>query len=119
MTTIVAAVNYSEPWYVQIIKSIVIFAVGLSLVPLVLVAERKILGRMQHRFGPNRVGPFGFGQPLADIVKLLTKEQFRPKTSIVWLFSLARIVSFLTAVAAFALIPFGSVQDIFGTPVGL
>jgi len=119
MTTILAAVDYYEPWYVQIIKAIVIFAVGLSLVPLVLVAERKILGRMQHRFGPNRVGPYGLGQPLADIIKLLTKEQFRPKTSIGWLFALAPIISILTAVAALAIIPFGHVQDIFGTPVGL
>ena len=56
---ILATVDYYEPWYVQIIKAIVLFAVGLQLVPLVLVAERKILGRFQHRYGPNRVGPFG------------------------------------------------------------
>ena len=115
---ILATVDYFEPWYVQIIKAIVLFAVGLQLVPVVLIAERKILGRMQHRFGPNRVGPFGAAQPLADILKLLTKEQFRPKTSIGWLFAVAPIVSILTAVAAFAIIPFGRTQDIFGTKVG-
>jgi NADH-quinone oxidoreductase subunit H len=115
---ILATVNYFEPWYVQIIKAIVLFAVGLQLVPIVLIAERKILGRMQHRFGPNRVGPFGLVQPLADILKLLTKEQFRPKTSIGWLFALAPIVSILTAVAAFAIIPFGRTQDVLGTKVG-
>ena len=54
-----ATVDYSEPWYVQIIKAIVLFAVGLQLVPLVLIAERKLLGRFQNRYGPNRVGPFG------------------------------------------------------------
>ena len=43
----------------QIIKAIVIFAVGLQLVPVVLIAERKLLGRFQNRYGPNRVGPFG------------------------------------------------------------
>jgi NADH-quinone oxidoreductase subunit H len=116
---ILATVDYSEPWYVQIIKAIVLFAVGLQLVPVILIAERKILGRMQHRFGPNRVGPFGAAQPLADILKLLTKEQFRPKTSIGWLFAVAPVVSILTAVAAFAIIPFGRTQDIFGTKVGL
>jgi NADH-quinone oxidoreductase subunit H len=114
-----ATIDYYEPWYVQIIKAIVLFAVGLQLVPLVLVAERKILGRFQHRFGPNRVGPFGLVQPMADILKLVTKEQFRPKTSIGWLFALAPIVSILTAVAAFAIIPFGRTQDIFGTKTGL
>ena len=115
----IATVDYFEPWYVQIIKAIVLFAVGLQLVPLVLVAERKILGRFQHRYGPNRVGPFGLVQPLADILKLVTKEQFRPKTSIGWLFALAPIVSILTAVAAFSIIPFGRTQDIFGTKTGL
>jgi len=111
-------VEYYEPWYVQIIKGIIIFAVGLQAVPLVLVAERKILGRFQHRYGPNRVGPFGALQPLADIVKLATKEQFRPKTSIGFLFAFAPIVSILTAVAALAIIPFGDRNDIFGTKVG-
>src|SRR5439155_3800979 len=114
-----ATIDYYEPWYVQIIKAIVLFAVGLQLVPIVLIAERKILGRFQHRYGPNRVGPFGFVQPMADIVKLLTKEQFRPKTSIGFLFAVAPIVSILTAVAAFAIIPFGDTQDIFGTRTGL
>ena len=96
-----------------------IFAVGLQLVPVVLLAERKLLGRFQSRYGPNRVGPYGALQPLADILKLLTKEQFRPTTSIGFLFVLAPIISILTAVAAFAIIPFGNVQNIFGTPVGL
>jgi NADH-quinone oxidoreductase subunit H len=115
----IAVVGYYEPWWIQIIKAIVIFAVGLQLVPIVLLAERKLLGRFQSRYGPNRVGPYGALQPLADILKLLTKEQFRPSTSIGFLFALAPMISIITAVAAFALIPFGDVQDIFGTKVGL
>jgi NADH-quinone oxidoreductase subunit H len=114
-----AEVGYYEPWWIQIIKGIVVFAVGLQLVPVVLLAERKILGRFQHRYGPNRVGPFGIAQPLADILKLLTKESFRPRTSVGWLFRLAPIISIMTAVAAFAIIPFGDTVDIFGTQVGL
>ena len=103
----------------QILKAIVIFAVGLQLVPVVLVVERKLLGRFQNRYGPNRVGPFGVLQPMADIVKLMTKEQFRPRTSIGWLFALAPLISIMTAVAAFAIIPFGDTVDIFGTKTGL
>ena len=114
-----ADATYYEPWYVQILKAVVIFAVALQMVPLVLLAERKLLGRLQGRYGPNRVGPFGAMQPLADILKLLTKEQFRPHTSIGWLFVLAPVISIVTAVAAFAIIPFGDTQDIFGTEVGL
>ena len=114
-----AVVGYYEPWWVQVIKALVIFVVALSLVPAVLLAERKLLGRLQSRYGPNRVGPFGALQPLADILKLLTKEQFRPTTSVGFLFAIAPVISILTAVAAFAIIPFGDTQDIFGTQVGL
>ncbi|HEV8153454.1 MAG TPA: NADH-quinone oxidoreductase subunit NuoH [Solirubrobacteraceae bacterium] len=119
MSLPLAEVGYWEPWWIQVLKGIIIFIIGLSLVPVILMAERKILGRMQHRFGPNRVGPYGFAQPLADILKLLGKENFRPRTSVGWLFRLAPIISIMTAVAAFAIIPFGDTVDIFGTKVGL
>jgi NADH-quinone oxidoreductase subunit H len=114
-----ALVGYFEPAWIQVLKAIVIFAIALQLVPVVLIIERKLLGRFQARYGPNRVGPYGALQPMADILKLLTKEQFRPTTSIGLLFALAPVISILTAVAAFAIIPFGDVQDIFGTKVGL
>ena len=96
-----------------------IFAVVFQLVPIVLLAERKILGRFQHRYGPNRVGPYGALQPMADIGKLLFKQQFRPNGSIGWLFALAPAISMFTAVATIALIPFSDTVDIFGTQVGL
>jgi len=114
-----AVVGYFEPAWVQVVKGIVVFAVGLQIVPVILLVERKLLGRFQGRYGPNRVGPYGVLQPLADIGKLLTKEQFRPSTSTGLLFALGPIISIVTAVAAFAIIPFGDTHDIFGTKVGL
>ena len=69
--------------------------------------ERKISGWAQQRVGPNRVGPLGLLQPLADIVKLIFKEELRPKAADKWLFYLAPVLSATTAFAAFAVIPFG------------
>jgi len=117
--TLLAEVGYYEDWWIQVLKALVIFAVVFQLVPVALLAERKVLGRFQHRYGPNRVGPFGILQPIADIGKLLFKEQFRPRTAVGWLFALAPAISMLTAVATIAIIPFSNVVDIFGTGVGL
>jgi NADH-quinone oxidoreductase subunit H len=114
-----ADVTYVEPWWMQVLKSLAIFLVGLNILPFMIVAERKVLGRMQNRYGPNRVGPFGVLQPMAEIVKFATKEQFRPRTAVAWLFALAPVISILTAVAALAIVPFGNTVDIFGTRVGL
>ncbi|MBV9362778.1 MAG: NADH-quinone oxidoreductase subunit NuoH [Solirubrobacterales bacterium] len=114
-----ANVNYFEPWWVQIVKSIVIFAVVFAILPILIVYERKLLGRFQSRYGPNRVGPFGLMQPLAEIVKFAMKEPMRPNTSIAYLFRLAPVISIITAIAALAIIPWGDVQHIFGQRVGL
>ncbi len=112
-------VTYFEPWWVQIVKALVIFAVIFAVLPILIVYERKLLGRFQNRYGPNRVGPFGLMQPLAEIVKFATKEAFRPTTSVGYLFRIAPMVAILTAVASLALIPYGNVQHIFGQRVGL
>jgi NADH-quinone oxidoreductase subunit H len=117
--TVLAEVGYYEEWWIQILKALIIFAVALGILPMIIIYERKLLGRFQSRYGPNRVGPFGLLQPLAEVIKFATKETFRPSTSVGTLFRLAPIISMVTAVAAFALVPFGDVQNIFGTPVGL
>jgi NADH-quinone oxidoreductase subunit H len=114
-----ATVGYYEAWWIQLLKGLVIFAVVFQLVPIVLLAERKVLGRFQHRYGPNRVGPFGILQPMADIGKLIFKQQFRPRTAVAWLFALAPAISMMTAVATIAIIPFSNTVDIFGKRVGL
>jgi len=117
--SVLAEVGYFEPWWIQLLKGLLIFAVVFQLVPIVLLAERKALGRFQHRYGPNRVGPFGILQPMADIGKLIFKQQFRPRSSVGWLFALAPAISMFTAVATMAIIPFSDTVDIFGSEVGL
>jgi NADH-quinone oxidoreductase subunit H len=117
--TVLGLVNYVEPWWIQIVKSLAIFLVIFALLPILIVYERKLLGRFQNRYGPNRVGPFGLMQPLAEIVKFATKEPSRPTTSVGFLYRLAPAIAILTAVGSLAIIPFGGVQNIFGTPVGL
>jgi NADH-quinone oxidoreductase subunit H len=119
VTAILAEVTLIEPWWIQVLKPLVIFAVGFTALPAVLMGDRKIMGRMQGRYGPNRVGPFGAMQPMADILKLLSKEASRPSTSIGFLYTLAPALSMVAAIATLAIIPFGNVVDIFGQPVGL
>ena len=89
---------------------------------LLVLAERKVMGFMQQRYGPYLVGPHGVLQPLADIVKLLFKEELRPKGADKWLFTLAPILSVTAAFAAFATVPWGAETTFFGLldePVGL
>jgi len=78
------------------------------------LAERKIMGFMQQRFGPYLVGPYGLLQPLADILKLLMKEELRPKGADKWLFTLAPVLAVTAAFAAFAPVPFGAETTFFG-----
>src|ERR1044072_4734986 len=97
-------VGFYEPWWMQILKAIAIFAVVFNLVPLALLADRKVLDRFQHRYSTNRVGPFGALQAIADIGKLVFKAQFRPTDANGWLFALAPAVPMVTAAAAMAVL---------------
>jgi NADH-quinone oxidoreductase subunit H len=117
----VAEVGFDESVLVLIVKSILIFAIVFAIVPLLTVLERKLIGRFQARYGPNRVGPFGILQPLADVIKLVSKEQFAPRTAVPWLMAIAPIISIFTAVATLALIPFGDTRSdgLFGANYGL
>lgn len=97
-----------------LIKLGLIFAVILSMAAYLVLAERKILGRMQLRHGPNRLGPFGLMQPLADVIKLVTKEDFVPDRADKWLFLFAPGLTALTALLAFVVVPFSPPLVIFG-----
>jgi NADH-quinone oxidoreductase subunit H len=119
MSLVTGSVSYFEPWWVQIVKAVVIFGVIFAILPMIIIYERKLLGRFQGRYGPNRVGPFGLLQPIAEIVKFAVKEPFRPTTSVGYLFRIAPMIAIVTAIASLALVPFGDVQHIFGERVGL
>jgi NADH-quinone oxidoreductase subunit H len=108
----------TESTLILIIKPIVIFVFVLQIVPVILWAERKLLGRFQSRIGPNRVGPKGLLQPLADVLKLLSKEQSTPETAVPWMMAIAPVISIVTAVATLAVIPFGP-RDAWGGDIGL
>ncbi len=116
MTTPLATVGFEVSFWSQLIVSLIIFLVIFQLVPVVLLVERKLLGRFQGRYGPNRVGLFGALQPLVDIVKLASKEDFRPRNSAKVIFIIAPVISLFTAVATIAIIPFGNTRtdDLFG-----
>ena len=94
---------FRSPWWVQIIKALAIFAVIFAVLPVLIVYERKLLGRFQGRYGPNRVGPFGLMQPLAEIVKFATKEPMRPTTAQPYLFRIAPMIAIVTGEGGSAL----------------
>ena len=91
-----------------LIKIAVLIFVGiLPLISYLVLAERKILGFMQVRLGPNRVGPWGLLQPVADIAKLLVKQDIIPSTAIRWAFIVAPCLVVAPAFVIFSVIPFG------------
>lgn len=108
---LVADVSFAESNWLLIVKSLVIFAVVLGIVPMILLLERKLLGRFQARYGPNRVGPYGLLQPLADVVKLLSKESYKPEAAVPVLWAIAPALVILSATATLAIIPFGDTVD--------
>jgi NADH-quinone oxidoreductase subunit H len=106
-----ADTGFAEASWILVVKSIVIFAIAFAVLPLLTVLERKLIGRLQNRYGPNRVGPFGLLQPLADVGKLIGKEPFRPGNAVATLYVIGPALMVLSAVLALAIIPFGDVKD--------
>ena len=110
----VQSLNDNIPLIVGSVKAVVIAVGIMSVVPALVWLERRLMGRFQVRLGPNRVGPFGFGQPMADTLKLLFKESIIQASADKFLFHLAPAVVVFTAIVAFAVIPFGAPFEIFG-----
>jgi NADH-quinone oxidoreductase subunit H len=110
-------------WVAQIASSLInIFAllgVFLTLFALISVLERKILGRMQNRYGPNRVGPFGLFQPVADGIKMLIKEDIVPVRADKIVHFLAPILIAATAILALGVIPYGRNMTPFAIDGGI
>jgi NADH-quinone oxidoreductase subunit H len=98
----------------QIVLTLFVFFMLLGSAAMMVYVERKVAALLQQRIGPSRVGPRGLLQPIADVVKLLFKEELRPAAADAFLFGLAPIISATCAFAAFAVIPFGTAVTFFG-----
>ena len=111
------AQELNQPWWIHAIKALIVPNLVLGLFAYLTLVERKLLGRMQLRYGPNRTGPFGLLQPIADLIKLLRKASFFPVAAVDILYIAAPAVAAFTALAAFSVIPFGGVWHIGGYDV--
>ncbi|MBI4692789.1 MAG: NADH-quinone oxidoreductase subunit NuoH [Gammaproteobacteria bacterium] len=119
--------SYLLTWFPDLVVTValILLKIVIVIVPLMgcvaylTLAERKIIGYMQVRIGPNRVGPKGLGQPIADALKLLMKEVIIPAGASKFLFLLAPVIALAPALAAWAVIPFGSEMAIAKINAGL
>ena len=109
------------PWWLSLVKALLLFVFLLLNTLIVIWFERRVIGRMQQRPGPNRTGPFGLLQTLADGVKLALKEDLTPKNADKLIFILAPAFFGAMAFVSFAIIPLGPTVSMFGhqTPLQL
>jgi NADH-quinone oxidoreductase subunit H len=106
--------SLSPLFIAQITLTLLVFVALLSSAAGMVYVERKVAAMLQQRLGPYLVGPRGLLQPLADVVKLMFKEELRPRAADPLLFALAPIISATAAFAAFAVVPFGAATTLFG-----
>ena len=97
-----------------LVKLLVVFVITLTAVAYTVLLERKVLGRMQNRWGPSRTGPFGLLQPLADGIKLFLKEDMMPLAVDRPLFLIAPMIALICALVSISVVPFGAVTRVQG-----
>src|SRR5262245_35545030 len=117
VATLATAANLDQfghdPWWLVLIKIVVVFAFLVVMTLFAIWYERRVVARMQVRPGPNRVGPFGLLQSLADGLKLAFKEDIMPTLADKAVFFIAPVISTICAFTAFAVMPFGPIVSIF------
>lgn len=101
------------------VKLSLILGITLTLAAYMVLAERKLLARMQNRYGPNRVGPYGLLQPLADLIKLITKEDIMPDEADAFIYYIAPGIVAGTVLLTFAVVPFGAPVVVLGHTVDM
>jgi NADH-quinone oxidoreductase subunit H len=109
----------SHPYFQPVLLTLIIVLVFPLVAGYIVLAERKVLADFQVRLGPMRVGPYGFLQPIADAVKLLLKEDIIPTAADSWIFWLAPVLSTVTALTAFTVLPLGPGLHVADVNIGL
>ncbi len=102
---------------ISVLKVAVVLVITLTCVAYTVLLERKVIGRMQNRWGPSRVGPFGLFQPLADGIKLFLKEDLMPLAVERPLFILAPMIALSCALISVAVVPFGAMTTVHGVDI--
>jgi NADH-quinone oxidoreductase subunit H len=109
--------NFEVFLLLSVLKVAVVLVITLTCVAYTVLLERKVIGRMQNRWGPSRVGPFGLLQPLADGIKLFLKEDLMPLAVERPLFILAPMIALSCALISVAVVPFGAITRVHGVDI--
>ena len=108
-----------DQFVIPLLKILITLNATLVAVTFMVLLERKVIAWVQNRLGPMRVGPYGMLQPVADVIKLMTKEDITPVKADRYVFTLAPFLSLIPALIVFAVIPFGPEVSLFGRRVVL
>ncbi|PYR52668.1 MAG: NADH-quinone oxidoreductase subunit NuoH [Acidobacteria bacterium] len=108
-----------DSFVIPLLKILIVLNATLVGITYMVLLERKVIAWAQSRLGPMRVGPYGILQPIADVVKLMLKEDITPTRADKWVFTLAPIISVVPALIVYAVIPFGPEVSLFGRKVTL